>query len=404
MHRFHLFFYNLRCVFHRFNKDRCLSRASELTFTTLLALVPMMMVGLAIFTAFPQFAVLGERAQDFIFTNFVPSTGHIIQDQLNLWVHKTVQLSWIGIVSLLLTAIFVLFSIESAFNAIWRVKKSRGFIEAFFLYWGLLSLAPIALGACVWMVSYFFDISLLKSSVSSEFVRKMVWSGIIFVLTALWFTILYRVLPNRPSPRRYCFMAGGVSAVLFELARQGFAFYMARFSIYTFVYGALASIPIFLLWLYLSWVIILFGAELLQVLPYWPVVVEKRRQCPLSRALSLLHILQEHSGSYPYARWLRQAPPDDLAQMYSINTEELEERLEHAGFIALVRGKLKLSVDLQSLSLASLMAAIYVPNVDWDQEISDNPALQVKLQEGAIAMRDIWQIPVSSFLETRPEQ
>lgn len=394
MHYIHLQLYNLACVWRRFVADRCLSRAAELTFTTLLAIVPLMMVGLVLFSIFPKFAILGDQAQDFIFTHFVPSTGQVIQSQLNLWVKKTVQLSWLGIGSLLITAIFLLFSIESAFNAIWRIKKSRHFIEGFFLYWGILTLAPLLLGACILLFSKAFSWSgaeILGWHLSLT--KKWLGSGVMFLITALWFSLLYRLLPNRVSPLKYCFIAGMVAALLFELARQGFAFYIDRFSIYTLVYGALASIPIFLLWLYLSWVIVLFGAELLQILPYWHTPVSQRKQTPLSRALLLLKILYDNKHRYSYELWLKHAPSDELN-----NIESLEAQLEEAGIIACVNKKVKLTVDLNQLSLYQLIEAIYYPGIKMEIQHLSNEAVLAVLEQGLSRLEEDWHMPVVKLI------
>ncbi len=389
MNQFFLQFYNLRCVLKRFGADRCLSRAAELSFTTLLAIVPMTMVGLVIFTAFPKFAILGDKAQDFIFAHFVPSTGQVIQSQLNLWVQKTIQLSWLGIISLLVTAIFVLFSIESAFNAIWRIKKSRHFIEGFFLYWGILTLAPLLLGTCMLLFSHAFAWSGQETGWHSALGRKWLSSGLMFIITTLWFTLLYRLLPNRISPLKYCFMAGLMAALLFELARQAFAFYIDRFSIYTLVYGALAVIPIFLLWLYLSWTIVLWGAELLQILPYWRTPLPQRKQTALSRALLLLKILHDNKYRYNYEAWLKHAPSDELN-----NIESLEEQLEEAGIIGCVNKKIKLTVNLNELTLYQLMEAIYYPGLKAEEQRLSNKAVLDVLQQGIVHLKEDWNMPV----------
>ncbi|MCD6045964.1 MAG: rane protein [Gammaproteobacteria bacterium] len=389
MHQFILQFYNLRCVLKRFAADRCLSRAAELSFTTLLSIVPLTMVGLVIFTIFPKYAILGDKAQEFIFAHFVPATGQVIQNQLNVWVQKTIQLSWLSIISLLVTAIFVLFTIESAFNAIWRIKKSRHFIEGFFLYWGMLTLAPLLLGACMLLFAHASAWSGQETGWHSALTKKWLSSSIMFIITTLWFTLLYRLLPNRASPIKYCFIAGTVAALLFELARQAFAFYIDRFSIYTLVYGALAAIPIFLLWLYLSWTIVLWGAELLQILPYWRTPLPQRKQNALSRALLLLKTLHENKYRYNYEAWLKHAPGDALN-----NIESLEEQLEKAGIIACVHKKIKLTVDLSELTLYQLMEAIYYPSLKTELQHLANKAVLEVLQRGLLHLQEDWNMPV----------
>jgi membrane protein len=392
-------FHNLYCVFRRFSRDRCLSRAAELTFTTLLAIVPLMMVGLVIFTAFPKFAVLGDKAQDFIFSHFVPSTGQVIQSQLNLWVKKSIQLSWIGMTSLLVTAIFVLFSIESAFNAIWRIRKSRNFIEAFFLYWGILSLAPLLLGSFILFFTQFFSWVAGNATWYEGEAKRWVWSGLIFLLTGLWFTLLYRLLPNRISPTKNCFIAGMVAALLFELARQGFAVYINTFSTYTIVYGALAAIPIFLLWLYLSWVIILWGAELIQILPYWHTHLIHRRQTALTRALLLLKILYDNKHRYGYEAWLKLAPGDELALARTeLPQLPLEEKLEKAGIIACANKKIKLTADLNQLTLYEVLQAIYYPDLTVGELHLKEPLLKEILQQGVQGMQETWNKTILSLI------
>jgi len=244
-------------VIRHFFADDCTYRASALTFTTLLAIVPLMSVGFAILSSFPIFHDLSGSAQDFIFDNFVPSTGKVIQTYLQSFTNQVSKLSPTGVIFLFVAALLVMYTIESAMNTIWRASKSRNSVSAFFLYWAILSLAPIMLGLSLAISSYIFSRPFFTTHPNTQLLNF-----IPFTCSIIGFTFLYVVVPNCKVRFYHALTGGFVAAILFESAKHGFAFYLSRYNTYQLLYGAFATIPIFFIWIYWVWLITLIGAEI----------------------------------------------------------------------------------------------------------------------------------------------
>lgn len=248
----------IRFVLKHFIQDDCTYIASALAFTSLLSVVPLMSVGLAIFSTFPAFEGFAEPLQNFIFDNFVPTTGKILQSYLQLFTSQVSKLSVWGFLFLIVTALLMLFTIEQAMNKIWRVNNGRYGVPAFLLYWSILSLAPLLIGLSIAVSSYLFSTQLLFDS--NALSRIIHYSP--FFLSLMGFVFLYTIVPNCRVKIRHALGGGFVAALLFETAKQGFAYYLARFDTYELVYGAFAIIPIFFIWVYWVWIITLLGAEI----------------------------------------------------------------------------------------------------------------------------------------------
>jgi membrane protein len=249
-------------VIIQFNNDGCFYRAAALTLTSLLSIVPLLAVSLSVLAAFPEFKPFGEQIQNFIFNNFVATSGEIIQKYLQEFALHAAQLSVIGLLFLLITAILMLYNIEQAFNVIWRVKRTRHGVTALLSYWAILTLAPILIAIGFAFSSYFFSLPVISSIAGFLNQDKLFFVMMPFLLTITAFTLLYVVVPNCQVGFRYAFFGGLVAAILFELAKHGFAIYFRLFPTYELLYGTLAAVPIFFLWIYFSWLIVLFGAEI----------------------------------------------------------------------------------------------------------------------------------------------
>lgn len=240
------FFYFIKHLFERFIENNNAGRAASLAYTSLLSLVPLATVSLSIFSFFPTYRHYSIRIQDFIFSNFIPSSGNTIKNYIQTFVGHTTNLSIIGSLFLIITAVLMIFNMEIAFNTIWRVQQHRKRIYGFLLYWAVLLLSPILLSAILIIMPYLHLIS----------------SFLPFISSIIIFTFFYQTIPNCHVPFKNSLIAGVIAALLFEGAKIGFALYLYYFPSYNLYYGALAIIPIFLTWLYIVWVIILFGAEI----------------------------------------------------------------------------------------------------------------------------------------------
>lgn len=244
-------------VVQHFIADDCIYRASALAFTTLLAIVPLMTVSFAILSAFPVFQNLTDPIQDFIFANFVPTTGKIIQDYLHSLATQASKLSVMGVLLLFSIALLVMYTIESAMNKIWQVASSRHGISAFLLYWSIVSLAPLLLGLSIAISSYFLSLPFIATHDTPVFLGYLP-----FLLSFAGFTFLYVVVPNCPVRPLYGLYGGVIAALLFESAKLAFAYFITHYNTYQLLYGAFATVPILFIWIYWVWFITLLGAEI----------------------------------------------------------------------------------------------------------------------------------------------
>lgn len=290
------FFQFLGLITARFRQDRCVDMASSLTFTTLLSLVPLITIMLTFFSAFPQFAEFSEHAKNIVLQNMLPETGgKIISRYMEQFAENAAKLTTLGIALLAITSMLLIYSIDNAFNKIWRVSRQRTVIQRVLVYWAVLTLSPLLMGASLSMTSW-----LISMSVGSLSHLSPLALGVLklmpVVFATLAFAFLFRVVPNRYVPMQHAFIGGAVSAVAFEAMSGAFALYISNFPTYKLVYGAFASIPIFLLWVYLSWLTVLLGAVLTASLSHWRSKNGNQRlsaEARLYYSLCMLKLLSE---------------------------------------------------------------------------------------------------------------
>ncbi len=250
-----------RLLFSRFAADQGMANAASLTFATLLSIVPLMTVSLAVFAAFPISGRVAELIQGFVFENFMPTFGEILQQHLQQFAAKASRLTGAGFAFLVVVALLLMANIDRSLNTIWRVKAKRGAISKFIVYWAVLSLGPLLMGASIVVTSYLVSIPIISGAAATIGAGGGLLGLAPMLASAVAFTLLYAVVPNCSVPIRHALAGGVLAALLFELAKRGFALYITHFPTYEAIYGALAAIPIFLVWLYLSWLVTLFGAE-----------------------------------------------------------------------------------------------------------------------------------------------
>ncbi len=252
----------LKSFWKDFVEAQCLQLAASLSYTTLLSIVPLMAVSVGILMAFPVFETLNDKLQEFIFDNFVPNSGSVIQDYLSSFTDKARQLTLTGIGFLLLTALMMISTIETGLNSIWRASSDRSVLERLVVYWAVLTLGPVMMGGGLIVTSYIMSVPVLSQTASTIENYLGFLKLIPLLLEVFSFTLLYWLVPNVLVKFRYAIIGGVIATILFELAKQGFAWYTRTFPTYQTVYGALAAVPIFLVWLYLSWLVTLLGAQL----------------------------------------------------------------------------------------------------------------------------------------------
>lgn len=256
-----------RLLASRVKDQRLPQVAGALTFTTVLALVPLVTVVLAVFTAFPMFEQFYDKLQDYMLQSFFPDTlSGTILTYINQFSAKAKGLTAIGTVFLVGTALTTMLTVDRVFNQIWHVKRQRPLLNNIMLYWAAISLAPVLIGFSLSMSTALLNLSIKGVGLAQlEFFPLL--NAIPLFFTVMAFAFLYLIIPNRAVRVRDAMIGGLVAAVLFEISKRAFAAYITHFPSYTAVYGALAAFPIFLLWIYLSWLIVLLGACTVAALP-----------------------------------------------------------------------------------------------------------------------------------------
>lgn len=281
----------LRFVWARFNQDHCGQAAASLTFTTLLSLVPMLTIALTMFSAFPVFEDFAAQIKIYLLSNMMPDkAGAIISHYMEQFAESATRLTAVGIVFLAVTAMSMMLTIDKAFHVIWRVSRPRPLLKRLIVYWAILTLAPLLIGASLSLTSWLVGLSMGYAKDIPLF-----GVGALKILPTLFttvaFTLLFRLVPNRYVPLAHALIGALVAAILFEAMNRGFGSFISHFPTYKLVYGAFASVPIFLMWIYLSWLIILFGAVIAASLSHWRMP-DAQNQPPIMRMLQALRMLQ----------------------------------------------------------------------------------------------------------------
>ena len=257
----------IRFARRRLKEEKLPQVAGSLTFTTTLALVPLLTIVLAIFTTFPVFSTFRASLETYFTQTVMPKgIANTIIGNLTQFASKATRLSAVGAVALLFTSSAMIGTVERAFNQIWRVKRTRPLPQRLMMYWALLTLGPLLFGLSLTVTTQLF-------MATNDLVRSVPFLGALFYtavslsLTTGAYTLLYMAVPNRFVDWRDAVWGGLVAAVAFEIAKRGFGIFIKQFPNYTIIYGALAALPLFLLWMYLSWMITLVGALIVAALP-----------------------------------------------------------------------------------------------------------------------------------------
>ena len=224
-------------LFVRFREHNGVSSAAALTYTTLFAVVPLMTVTFSVLSAIPFFHGMGGQIQTFIFSNFVPSTGATVQEYLQGFSIQARHLTWVGILALAVTAYLMLLNIEQAFNVIWHVRHSRRGVSSFLLYWAILSLGPLLLGAGFAISTYVASFTLLSGPHPLPGAATLL-RVLPLVCSIAAFTLIYATVPNTRVPMKHALAGGVFAAVLFEAAKQLFSIYVGLFPSYELIYGS----------------------------------------------------------------------------------------------------------------------------------------------------------------------
>jgi membrane protein len=281
----------VRLIATRFVRDRCAQTAASLTFTTLLSLVPMVTIALTVFSAFPVFEEFSSQIKVYLLNNLIPeNAGIIITQYMQQFADSATRLTAVGIAFLAVTAMTMMLTIDNAFNVIWQVTQPRPLLKRLVAYWAVLTLAPLLIGASLSLTSWLVGLSMGHGKHVSPF-GIVVLKTLPILFTTLAFTLLFELVPNRLVPRTHALIGASVAALMFEVSNRIFGYYVSHFPTYELVYGAFASVPIFLMWIYLSWLTILFGAVIAASLSHWRTPAQQDFG-PATRLLDALRMLR----------------------------------------------------------------------------------------------------------------
>jgi membrane protein len=248
-------------VWRRYVEDRCFETAGVLAYASVFALVPLSVAVFGIFAAFPVFDAMSIRLTEFLFNNFLPSAARAVEAYLRQFADSATRLTSVGVIALLASALLMMKSIEDTFNRIWRVTTPRPGLSRVLVYWTVLTMGPLLAVSSLALSSYLISLPLVGTTNAEQLLPRLL-SLVPLLVELAAFTLAYTIIPNRHVLLRHAAAGGLLATVMFELAKWGFGYYLRQVPSYEQIYGTLAVLPIFLIWLYLSWVVILLGASI----------------------------------------------------------------------------------------------------------------------------------------------
>jgi membrane protein len=368
-------------VGRRFDEERIFQTSGSLTYTSLLSLVPLLTVALAVASAFPVFEEVVAALQKFVLMNMLPESRGVqtLMEQFSSFAQNAGRLTAIGLVGFLVTAVMLMLTIDNALNGIFRVQRGRSVVQNIAMYWTVLTLGPLLIGGSLSLTS--FAIVSSFGMLNLDVVAERVVKQLPFILTWAALALLYGFVPARRVEPRHAIFGALLAGIVFEVAKRAFALYLTQVPTYALIYGAFATVPIFLLWLYLSWLVVLGGAVFTALLPAWNARSDFRRLpgrdfADALRALSIL--ARAHAEGRPVrlnaiARRLRLLPDQ---------VEQVLERARHLGWAASTgRDRWMLAKDAVSIPVHEIYRAFA-----YDAE-----ALGIGAEDLALSLHDYAQ-------------
>lgn len=388
-----------RFIARRVLDDNLFQAAGALSYTTVFALVPLSMVVFGVLAAFPGFADWSDRLSDYIFSNFVPNSARSVEGVLKQFSANADKLTAAGVIALLVSLLITLNGVETTFNRIWRVKAARPRLSRFLVYWTVLTLGALIAAASLALSARFFAMAVFDTQLG-DFLESTMLRLTPMALEWLAFAAIYRVVPHRTVKWRHALAGALLATALFELVKWGLGVYLGSFGNYSRIYGGLAFVPIFLLWVFLSWVAVLLGASMASAMSafrYQPVHL----RLPLGYEMyGLLRLLARFREARRKGQGLHS---DRIQKLEPILTDALvQEMLAQLEEIDVVRraedGQWLLARDLDELTMAELYEAcqLRVPVAEAHLPCRDDP-----LGRSAIEALDELRIPLRALLKRR---
>ena len=348
-------------VLKRWREDRCPQIAGNLTYTTLLALVPAFAVVMALLSSMPFFATVMAQVKRFVSLNLNPAIAdRVIRVYMEQFAAHAARLTWLGILIVFAVSVWLLMIMDRSFNTIWRAHRSRPQWRSVLLYAAVLVAGPLLIGVSMSITTYLVSLSATFGETSrAHTVLLRLWP---VTLTAVAFFLIYRLVPHRSVRPRHALLGAIVAALLFEAAKEGFAVYVRHAPAYSMVYGAFAAVPLFLLWIYISWLVILFGAELTASAAYWRDRAWKQPASGTARFREAIAV----------ARSLLEAKPAEVSfdrllettQLGALDLDETLAQLANAGIVRVNTAGYALTPEaVRELASLTIPAPVRAPPV-----------------------------------------
>ncbi|SEL16780.1 YihY family inner membrane protein [Nitrosovibrio tenuis] len=393
-------------VLIRFFQHNCTQVAASLTFTTLLSLVPFIAIALSVVAAFPAFSDYSTQIKVFLLTTMVPEAANrAIEVYMQQFADNAVKLTAIGTFFLGVTAIALMLTIDKALNAIWCVPRLRPLLHRVLIYWAVLTIGPLLIGGSLSLTSWLIGISMgLTQDIPGINVVLLQLAPL--VLTSIAFSIPYLIVPNRQVLLRHAIAGGVAAAVGFEIMKRVFGLYISHFPTYQAVYGAFATVPIFLLWVYLSWLMVLLGAVIAASLSSWRFRAWRRDPTAQGKqffdALRLLQALGEALRDGRVETYC------SLQKRLDLGFEEIEpilERMVQANLVRQVKtGGWVQIVDPDKIMVADIYRLFTFRPEAARAAAAGNAKLERLLDGIVAAMNEKMDVPLSQlFAEAVPQ-
>jgi membrane protein len=330
-----------------YSEDGCQSTAAALTYQTLFAVVPLLTITYAVLGAFEAFSGVGDVLQDFVFDNVVPESVSVVQEYLQQFSSQARSLSGPSLIVVGITAFLMMLTIEKSFNDIWRIREPRQGFQRILMYWAILTLGPLLMLLGLASTTYLFSLPIVTGVGASK-----LFGVVPLVLSTAFFTLMYVAVPNCQVPVKHGVIAAAVVAVWFELVKHLFGSVMAMTD-FAVIYGTYAAVPLFLIWLYVSWTIVLFGAELNKNIGLFRSQRSPQMEPPLVQILIILH---EFFRCHRLGEVVTDRTITSLSHRVDMQAwHDYKSRLLTLGLIRVVeKGGLVLSKDLNEVTLWSL--------------------------------------------------
>ncbi|WP_240126427.1 YihY family inner membrane protein [Thermomonas alba] len=400
----------MRFVLRRFLDDRLFEAAGALSYTTAFALVPLSVVVFGVLSVSPVFEAWSARLTDYIFANFVPSAARAVSGYLADFAANTRSLTLAGALALIVSLLLTLRSVETVFNRIWRVSGARPRLARFLMYWTVLTLGTLVAAASLALSTRFFALAIFET-LPGRWLEALMLRFAPMLIELLAFAAVFKLVPHRDVAWRHALAGALLAMLLFELVKSGLGLYLGTFDSYQKLYGAVALVPILMLWIYLSWCAILCGASFassLAAFRYQP----KALRLPQGHELyGLLRMLGRFRQARVRGKGLSEA--DLLALEPALTDSQLQSLLDRLAAIHVVQraesGEWLLARDLDEVHLDELYEAarLRVPLAEAPIPLPDDPlgatvrAAIARLRE---PLGDLLRRPVSSVYSDLPEE